>query len=190
MKKIVLTSIIMLLTMTLFLGFIYPLTTTGLAYLLFPRQAQGSLIYQDGRVVGSELIGQKFTNPRYFHGRPSVAGEGYDATASGGSNLGPTNKKLLEAVGERLARTREENGLSREKMVPADLVTASASGLDPHISPEAAFIQVPRIARVRGIPEEKIRELVEQHIEGRQFGFLGEPRVNVLKLNLALDALR
>lgn len=190
MKRIVLTSIVMLLTMTLFLGFIYPLATTGLAYLLFPRQAKGSLIYQDGRVVGSELIGQKFTDPRYFHGRPSAAGEGYDATASGGSNLGPTNKKLLEAISERLAIVREENGLSTDEAVPADLVTASASGLDPHISPEAALIQVPRIARVRGIPEEKIRQLVEQHIEGRQFGFLGEPRVNVLKLNLALDALR
>lgn len=180
----------MLFTMTLFLGFIYPLTTTCLAYLLFPRQAQGSLIYQGGRVVGSELIGQKFTDPRYFHGRPSVAGEGYDATASGGSNLGPTSKKLLEAVAKRLATVRKENGLPINEAVPADLVTASASGLDPHISPEAALIQVPRIARVRGIPEEKLRKLVEQHIEGRQFGFLGAPRVNVLKLNLALDALR
>ncbi|QUL99103.1 MAG: potassium-transporting ATPase subunit KdpC [Candidatus Fermentithermobacillus carboniphilus] len=190
MKRILLTSSLMLLTMTLLLGFIYPLATTGLAYLLFPRQASGSLIYRDGRVVGSELIGQKFTDPRYFHGRPSAAGEGYDASASGGSNLGPTNKKLLETIAERLAVVREENGLSTNEAVPADLVTCSASGLDPHISPEAALIQVPRIARARGVPEEKIRQLVEQHIEGRQFGFLGEPVVNVLKLNLALDALR
>lgn len=180
----------MLVVMTVLLGVFYPLAVTGLAQVFFPRQAGGSLIERDGQPVGSALIGQKFTGPGYFHGRPSTAGkDGYDAVASGGSNLGPTNKELLAAVAQRVAEVRSANDLPAGAGVPADLVTASASGLDPDISPEAAYLQVPRVARARNLPEDKVRSLVARNITAKQFGILGEPRVNVLKLNLELDKL-
>ncbi len=190
MTRRVLTGVFMLVVMTVLTGIIYPLTITGVTRVLFPHQASGSLIYRQGQAVGSALIGQRFTSPRYFHGRPSAAGkDGYDATSSGGSNLGPTNKELVAAIAQRLARVQAENGLPDGTPVPADLVTASASGLDPDISPAAAYLQVPRVARARNLPEETVRALVDRNITGRQFGILGEPRVNVLKLNLELDQL-
>lgn len=179
---------LMILVMTLLMGAIYPLVVTGLSRLLFPQQACGSLISRDGRLVGSALIGQRFTGPAYFHGRPSVAGnQGYDAASSSGSNLGPTSKVLIERAAGLAAKVRSENDLPPNAPVPGDLATASASGLDPHMSVDAAYLQVPRVAQARGLPEEEVKALVEKHIEGRQFGILGEPRVNVLKLNLALD---
>lgn len=169
-------------------GLVYPLLVTGLAQLMFPRQAQGSLVTDDhGHVVGSELIGQPFSRPSYFQPRPSAAGEkGWDATASGGSNFGTTSKKLRDRVAGEIARLHKENP-DAPGPVPSDLVTASASGLDPEISPEAALWQVPRVARARGVGAERVRSVVESQIEGRELGVLGEPRVNVLELNLALD---
>lgn len=169
---------------TLLLGIVYPLAITGIAQVFFPDQANGQLIERDGVVVGARIIGQGFSQPGYFRSRPSATSTPYDAANSAGSQLGPTNKKLIEAVRSQVEAARHEH---RGVPVPIDLVTTSASGFDPHISPAAADFQVPRVARERHRSERDIRRLVEAHIEGRQLGFLGEPRVNVLELNLALD---
>lgn len=174
--------------LTLLLGVVYPIVVTGLANVIFPAKAQGSLIEKDGKIIGSRLIGQAFTRPGYFHSRPSAAGSGYDGAASAGTQLGPTSQKLLETNVKTAADAlREENP---NVPIPVDLVTASASGLDPHITPAAAGFQIPRVARERGVSEEEMRRLVREHTQGRQFGLLGEPRVNVLELNLALDQLK
>ena len=175
----------MTIVTTVLLGIVYPFLVTGLAQLIFPKQANGSLISASGKLVGSTLIGQPFSSPGYFRSRPSAAGNvGYDAGNSGGSNLGPTNKMLIDRMNADIQKAQAENpGVA----VPIDLVTTSGSGLDPHISPDAAAFQVPRIARERKMSEEDVRKLVDKHTEGRQLGFLGEPRVNVLELNLDLD---
>jgi potassium-transporting ATPase KdpC subunit len=179
----------MTIVLTALTGVIYPLVVTGVAQVLFPYQANGSLIKKGDDVVGSELIGQNFSSPGYFVGRPSAAGkDGYDATSSGGSNLGPTNQKLIDQVKDNAAAVREREGLADDAPVPVDLVTASASGLDPHITPASADLQVARVAKERSLTEQQVRALVAQNTEGRTFGFLGEARVNVLKLNLALDS--
>ena len=170
---------------TLLFGLVYPLAVTGLSQLLFPKQANGSLIEKNGQILGSRLIGQAFTSDKYFHSRPSAAGNGYDATASSGSNLAPTNKQLVDRVKQDVAKLQQENpGVA----IPADLVTTSGSGLDPDISPAAAEFQLPRIARARGISAETLQTLVARHTQQRQWGILGEARVNVLELNLDLDA--
>lgn len=184
--KNLLTAVLMTLVTTVLLGLIYPLVVTGLAQVIFPDKANGQLIRRaDGTLIGSRLIGQPFTSPGYFRSRPSVAGaNGYDAGASSGSNLGPTNEKLIDRVKADVAKLQAENP---GKPVSIDLVTTSGSGLDPHISPAAAEFQVPRVARERGMSEDELRRIVNEHTEGRQFGFLGEPVVNVLELNLALD---
>jgi K+-transporting ATPase ATPase C chain len=185
MKKNILIAIWMTLATTVLLGIVYPIVVTGLAQVLFPRQANGELIRANGKIIGSRLIGQPFTSRGYFYSRPSAAGTaGYDPTASGGSNLGPTNKALLDRVSAQVKTLQPDNPSAP---VPADLVTTSGSGLDPDISPAAADFQIPRVARERGISEDEVRELVRKHIEGRQLGFLGEPRVNVLELNLDMN---
>ena len=187
MTKNLKISILMTIVTTILLGFIYPFVVTGLAQLIFPRQANGELIAVNGRIVGSRLIGQPFSSPGYFRPRPSAAGAaGYDAGASSGSNLGPTNKTLIDRVNGDAQKLQAENP---NMPVPMDLLTTSASGLDPHISPEAAAFQTPRVARERSMTENDVRALIEKHTEGRQLGFLGEPRVNVLELNLDLDAV-
>jgi K+-transporting ATPase ATPase C chain len=185
MKKNFLTAIWFTLITTILFGVIYPLVVTGMSQVLFRDRANGQLIETNGKITGSRIIGQAFTGPSYFHSRPSAAGTGYDPTSSGGSYLGPTNKTLIDRVNGDVQRLHAENPAMP---VPIDLVTSSASGLDPHISPAAAEFQIPRVARERNISEIDLRAMVARHTEGRQFGFLGEARVNVLELNLELDA--
>jgi potassium-transporting ATPase KdpC subunit len=184
MKRNLITSVLMTIATTVLLGIIYPLVVTGLAQVMFPRKANGQLIQRDGKIVGSAIIGQGFSGAGYFHSRPSAAGTGYDAANSAGSNLGPTNQKLIDRVKADVATAQAD---SPGTPVPIDLVTTSASGFDPHITPAAAEFQLQRIAKERGTTVDQLRMLVSKHTEGRQIGILGEPRVNVLELNLELD---
>jgi potassium-transporting ATPase KdpC subunit len=184
MKKNLVTAVLMTIATTILLGIIYPLVVTGIAQVVFPKKANGQLIEANGKIVGSRIIGQSFSGLGYFHSRPSAAGNGYDAANSAGSNLGPTNQHLIDRVKADVATAQAENPA---QPVPIDLVTTSASGLDPEISPAAAAFQAPRVAKARGVTEEQVRQLVAKHTQARQLGFLGEPRVNVLELNLELD---
>jgi K+-transporting ATPase ATPase C chain len=184
MKKNLITAFLMTVATTILLGIIYPLVVTGLAQLIFPKQANGQLIQKDGKIIGSSIIAQGFSRPGYFHPRPSFSGNGYDPTKTNGSQLGPTNQKLIDRVKGDVANAQAENP---NMAVPIDLVTGSASGLDPHITPATAEFQLPRVAKERGMAVDQLRALVQKHTEGRQWGFLGEPRVNVLELNLELD---
>ncbi|MGA8531554.1 MAG: potassium-transporting ATPase subunit KdpC [Acidobacteriaceae bacterium] len=186
MKSVLNVAIRYTIVTTLLLGVAYPLLVTGIAQLTMRKQADGQLILRKGQVIGSAIIGQNFSSDGYFHGRLSAAGNGYDATNSGGSNYGPTNKKLIDRIDADVAALQKQDP---GKEVPIGLVTTSASGLDPDISPEGALYQVPRVAAARHLPESTVLALVERHVEGRQFGFLGEPRVNVLRLNLDLDRI-
>jgi len=186
-RRQLLPALVAFLAITFLTGIAYPLAVTGVAQLAFPGRANGSLVERDGQVVGSRLIGQPFTGPAYFHPRPSAAGDGYDAMASSASNLGPTNQTLIASARERAIEYRRENGLAADARVPVDALTASGSGLDPHISPSNARLQARRVARARGLPPQRVLELVRAHSGGRSLGFLGEPAVNVLELNLALD---
>ncbi|WP_422578972.1 potassium-transporting ATPase subunit KdpC [Methanothrix sp.] len=187
MVKEVKPAVLLFLAFSLLTGLVYPLLITGVVQTMMPERAHGSLIVVDGQVIGSELIGQNFSGPGYFHGRPSAVS--YAANGSGASNLGPTSSRLMDEVRRRVEQVQMENNLSQNMPVPADLVEASASGLDPHISMDGAMLQVPRIAKARGLPESEVKLLVYQTIEPAQFGILGQERVNVLKLNLALDDL-
>ena len=184
MKKHIITACLYTVVTALLVGIVYPLVITALAQFVFRDKANGQLIHKDGELIGSHIIGQPFTGPGYFHSRPSDAGTGYDASSSSGSNLGPTNKTLIDRVNASVASEK------RGAAVPVDLVTASGSGLDPDITPAAALYQVPRVARERNLPEDTVRNLVLSHVTPRQFGLLGEPRVNVLELNLALGAMQ
>jgi K+-transporting ATPase ATPase C chain len=174
------------LVLTVLTGVLYPALVTGIAQSIFPKQSNGSLIEVNGSVIGSELIGQKFSKPEYFQGRPSAAGDGYDAANSGAFNFGPTNQKLVDRIKADAEKFHKENP-AFSGSIPADLLTASASGLDPHLSPASAAAQLPRVAKARGVSQAQVQELLDRHTESRQLGFLGEPRVNVLNLNLALD---
>ncbi len=185
MKKNLITAVLMTIATTVLLGIVYPLVVTVISQVIFKDKANGQLIVRDGKTIGSRIIAQPFVGPDYFHPRPSAAGAGYDAANSGGTQYGPTNQKLVDRVKQDVGTAQAENP---SKPVPIDLVTTSASGLDPHITPASADFQLPRVARERGISEDALRALIARHTEGRQFGFLGEPRVNVLELNLELDA--
>jgi K+-transporting ATPase ATPase C chain len=190
MVKQWINGLMLLVVLTLLTGVVYPLTMTALAQVAFPKQANGSLIERDGKVVGSALLGQNFSQPEYFQGRPSAAGsDGYDATSSSGTNLGPTSAKLMDAIQSKLADVRSQNNLPDDAVIPADLVTSSASGLDPDISLAGAYIQINRVAEARNLSSDQVQKLVDSQAQLPQLGFLGEKRVNVLQLNLALDDL-
>ena len=190
MRRQLIPAVLAFLSLTLLVGVLYPLAITGASQLVFADKADGSLVRRDGVVVGSSLLGQSFSGDRWFQPRPSAAGEGYDGAASAASNLGPTNPELIETVEQRVDAYRERNGLAADAAVPVDAVTASGSGLDPDISPENARLQAPRVAQARSLPVARVLELVDEHTSERTLGFMGEPRVNVLELNLALDAER